>query len=121
MSNPTTSTFLTPELAKKCTEVADGTPLYAYSISKLNENADDCLAFPNAYGLTVRYAMKASPNGTILKLFNKKGIHIDASSGFEVRRAMVNGIPPENISLSTQELPKDFAELVDMGVKVNAW
>jgi len=86
----------------------------------LNKNADDCLAFPNAFGLTVRYAMKASPNGSILKLFNKKGIHIDASSGFEVKRAMQNGIPAENISLSTQELPSNFAELMDMGVKVNA-
>ena len=120
MSNPTESLFLSPETAKKCVDVANGTPLYAYSMDKLNENADACLAFPNAYGLTVRYAMKACPNGVILKLFNKKGIHIDASSGFEVRRAMANGIPAENISLSTQELPVDFAELVDMGVKVNA-
>jgi len=40
---------------------------------------------------------------------------------FQVRRAMSNGIPAENISLSTQELPSDFAELMDMGVKVNAW
>ena len=120
-SNPTESVFLTPESAKKCIDTASGTPLYAYSMEKLNENADACLAFPNAYGLTVRYAMKACPNGSILKLFHKKGIHIDASSGFEVRRAMANGIPAENISLSTQELPADFAELVDMGVKVNAW
>lgn len=120
MANPTESVFLSPETAKKCVEVAGGSPLYAYSMDKLVENADACLAFPNAYGLTVRYAMKACPNGVILKLFNKKGIHIDASSGFEVRRAMMNGIPAENISLSTQELPEDFAELVDMGVKLNA-
>ena len=120
-ANPSQSVFLTPESAKKCIEVANGTPLYAYSMDKLNQNADACLAFPNAYGLTVRYAMKACPNGSILKLFHKKGIHIDASSGFEVRRAIANGIPAENISLSTQELPEDFAELVDMGVKVNAW
>lgn len=120
MANPTESVFLTSETAKKCVDVAGGTPLYAYSMEKLSQNADDCLAFPNAYGLTVRYAMKACPNGSILKLFNKKGIHIDASSGFEVRRAIANGIPAENISLSTQELPEDFAELVDMGVKVNA-
>lgn len=33
---------------------------------------------------------------------------------------MQNGIPAENISLSTQELPSNFAELMDMGVKVNA-
>ena len=120
MSNPTASVFLTAETAKKSADVAGGTPLYAYSMDKLNENADACLAFPNAYGLTVRYAMKACPNGSILKLFNKKGIHIDASSGFEVRRAIANGIPAENISLSTQELPVDFAELVDLGIKVNA-
>jgi diaminopimelate decarboxylase len=121
MSNPTESVFLNAETAKKCIDIAGGTPLYAYSMDSLNENADRCLAFPNAFGLTVRYAMKACPNSTILKIFNKKGIHIDASSGYEVRRAMAAGIPAENISLSTQELPADFAELVDMGVKVNAW
>jgi len=64
--------------------------------------------------------MKASPNSAILKYFNSRGIHIDASSGFEARRAMSAGIPAENISLSTQELPDDFVELVKMGVKVNA-
>jgi diaminopimelate decarboxylase len=31
------------------------------------------------------------------------------------------GVPAEKISLSSQELPGDFAELVKMGVKVNAW
>ena len=113
MSNPSESVFLTPETAKKCSDVAGGTPLYAYSAETLTKNADDCLAFPNAYGLTVRYAMKACPNGAILKLFNKKGIHIDASSGFEVKRAMMNGIPAENISLSTQELPANFSELIE--------
>lgn len=30
------------------------------------------------------------------------------------------GVPPEKISLSSQELPIDFAELVQLGVKVNA-
>jgi len=33
---------------------------------------------------------------------------------------MAAGIPPENISLSTQELPKDFSDLINTGVKVNA-
>jgi diaminopimelate decarboxylase len=121
MVNPTKSVFLTPETAKACIEVAGGSPVYAYSMDKLEEAANACLAFPNAYGLTVRYAMKACPNRSILKFFHSKGIHIDASSGYEVRRAMTAGIPPENISLSTQELPSDFAQLVDMGVKINAW
>lgn len=120
MANPDKSVFLTPESAKACIDLA-GSPVYAYSLEKLEENANACLAFPNAYGLTVRYAMKASPNSSILKYFNSRGIHIDASSGYEARRAMSAGIPAENISLSTQELPADFAELVKMGVKVNAW
>jgi len=118
-SNPSKSVFLTSESAKACIE-AVGSPLYAYSKESLSKAADECLAFPNAYGLTVRYAMKASPNKAILQLFSKKGIHIDASSGFEVRRAISAGIPAENISLSTQEFPADFAEFVNMGVKVNA-
>lgn len=116
---PASSVFLSPETAKACVD-AVGSPCYAYSKQKLVEAADDCLSFPNAFGLTVRYAMKSSPNRAILQLFHQRGIHIDASSGFEVRRAVTAGIPPENISLSTQELPSDFAELVKMGVKINA-
>jgi len=66
--------------------------------------------------------MKACPNSTILKYFASRGICIDASSGFEVKRAMTTGgIPAENISLSSQELPEDFADLIKMGVKINAW
>jgi diaminopimelate decarboxylase len=119
-SNPSQAVFLTPETAKASIEVAGGTPLYAYSLAKLDEAADACLAFPHAYGLTVRYAMKACPNQAILNFFDGKGIHIDASSGLECRRAMAAGIPADHISLSTQELPADFAELVDLGVKLNA-
>lgn len=114
------SVFLTAESAKACTDLA-GSPVFAYSLEKLGESADACLAFPNAYGLTVRYAMKACPNSAILKFFSSKGIHIDASSGFEVKRAMDAGIPAENISLSTQELPENFADLIKLGVKINAW
>ena len=118
---PSSSGFLTPELAKACIDAASGTPLYAYSLDRLAESADAVLAFPNAYGLTVRYAMKACPNGSILKYFASRGICIDASSGYEVKRAMDAGIPAENISLSSQELPSNFEELVKMGVKINAW
>jgi diaminopimelate decarboxylase len=119
-SPPKQSVFLTPELAQKCIQVAGGTPLYAYSLDQLNRAADLCLAFPNAYGLTVRYAMKALPNAAILQFFNSKGIHMDASSGYEVRRAIAAGMDPTHISLSTQELPSDFAELAARGVKINA-
>jgi len=97
-----------------------GTPVYVYDEAALRAQARAAKAFPNAFGLTVRYAMKASPNAAILKVFLDEGLHIDASSGFEVERARRAGFAPEKISLSTQELPENIGELLDAGVLVNA-
>lgn len=97
-----------------------GTPVYLYSEEALRASAQAVLDFPNAYGLTARYAMKASPNRAILKLFNEMGLHIDASSGYEVHRAMAAGIAPEKISLSAQEIPRDLGALLNAGIQFNA-
>ncbi|NBD38178.1 MAG: diaminopimelate decarboxylase [Verrucomicrobia bacterium] len=97
-----------------------GTPLFVYDEARLREQCERALAFPAPYGLTVRYAMKAAPTAGLLRLFHQQGLHIDASSGFEIDRARAAGIPAENISLSTQELPVDFAEKVREGVAFNA-
>ncbi|MGZ0706740.1 diaminopimelate decarboxylase [Coraliomargarita sp. W4R53] len=97
-----------------------GTPIYVYDQKTLEANAAAVLAFPNAFGLTARYAMKASPNAAILKIFAKAGLHIDASSGHEVHRAMAAGIAAEKISLSAQELPEDLGDLLDAGIQLNA-
>jgi len=96
------------------------TPTYVYDERSLRRQAAAALAFPHAFGLTVRYAMKACPSAAILRLFHSLGLHVDASSGHEARRAMLAGIEPSRISLSTQELPEDFAELVRLGVVINA-
>jgi len=103
-------------------EVAEtfGTPCYVYDAKTLASRAEEALAFPNRYGLTVRYAMKACPTGAVLRLFDEMGLHFDASSTHEARRAIKAGIRPEKISLSTQELDGDFADLVELGVSVNA-
>lgn len=45
-----------------------GTPTYLYDAATLKDSARKALNFPNAYGVTVRYAMKASPNAAILKV-----------------------------------------------------
>ena len=97
-----------------------GTPTYVYDLATLRAQADAALAFPNEFGLTVRFAMKASPNAAVLRTFAARGLHIDASSGYEVHRALAAGIPPARISLSSQELPADFAALVRRGVEFNA-
>lgn len=111
--------FLTPEQAAELRE-RFGTPLYVYDERTLRAQAGEVLAFPNAFGLTVRYAMKASPNAAILQVLARCGLHIDASSGYECHRALRAGIPAEKISLSTQEFPADFAELHGRGIRFNA-
>lgn len=97
-----------------------GTPLYVYDEATLRAQAAAALAFPHAYGLTVRYAMKACPNAAFLKLFASLGLHFDASSGHEVERLRRAGIPMERISLSSQELPDNFADYVRQGLTINA-
>lgn len=111
--------FLNYESARQIAD-AFGTPVYVYDQASLEAAAQSVLDFPNAYGLTARYAMKASPNAAILKRFNQLGLWIDASSGYEVRRALAAGIKPHKISLSTQELPEDFAALYELGIEINA-
>ena len=111
--------FLLPVSARQIA-AAHGTPCYVYDQATLEAQAEAMLAFPNAYGLTVRFAMKACPNASVLKIFANKGLHFDASSGWEVRRAIHAGIPADRISLSSQELPEDFSTLLNKGVHVNA-
>ena len=111
--------FLTPDKAREARD-AFGTPAYIYDEATLTAQAQAALNFPNAFGLTVRYAMKASPNAAILQLFQKLGLHIDASSLYEVERALRAGFSPEKIVLSTQELGEGFAEYLKKGVHINA-
>lgn len=111
--------FLNFAKARQIAE-AHGTPLYIYDENTLRSNAEAVLAFPNAFGLTARYAMKAAPNASILRLFGEMGFHIDASSGYEAHRAMAAGIEAGKISLSAQELPADLGELLDAGMEMNA-
>ena len=113
------SGFLTFETAQKIAEKYS-TPCYVYDEAALVAQAKKALAFPNAFGLTVRFAMKASSNRAILRLFGSLGLHIDASSAYEVERAMLAGIPADRISLSSQPLPENLAELARAGGKYNA-
>ena len=97
-----------------------GTPVYVYDETRLTEAAQRVLAFPNAFGLTARYAMKALPNGHVLRLFDRLGLHFDASSGVEVERALKAGIAADKIALTAQELPANFPELHAAGMRFNA-
>lgn len=113
------SSFVNFPLAKKIRD-AFGSPIYVYDEKTLISQANKALEFPNAYGITVRFAMKACPNAAVLKIFRNLGLQFDASSGYEVERAMKCGILPMTISLSSQELPVNFKELIDAGIEFNA-
>lgn len=63
------SLLSTVRQSTRAIRAAVGTPAYVYDAATLKDNAKKCLAFPNAYGLTVRYAMKSLPNQAVLQLF----------------------------------------------------
>ncbi|MCC6698072.1 MAG: diaminopimelate decarboxylase [Candidatus Hydrogenedentes bacterium] len=97
-----------------------GTPAYVYSQSVLEAQARAVLSFPNAYGLTVRFAMKALPSAAVIRIFSEAGLQVDASSGFEAERAIKAGVPASHIQITAQQLPSNLKELVEQGVLFNA-
>lgn len=97
-----------------------GSPFYVYSEEFLLSQAEKVLSMPSAFGLTPRYAMKACPNLSIVKLLHSAGLKIDASSGFEAMRCLAIGIPGEDIQLTSQEMPVNISELVAAGIQFNA-
>lgn len=97
-----------------------GTPVFVYDQKTLEAQARRVLEFPNAFGLTARYAMKACPTAAVIKVLTDAGLHIDASSGFEAERAMRLGIPGGHIMVTAQQAPANLKELVDRGVLFNA-
>jgi len=97
-----------------------GTPVFVYDQRTLEQQARAVLAFPNAFGLTARYAMKALPTAAVLRVLTGAGLHIDASSAFEAARAMRAGVPPEWIQVTAQQVPDNLGELLDRGVRFTA-
>src|SRR5581483_80226 len=97
-----------------------GTPCYVYDRSLLEATARHALAFSAPYGFTLRYAMKANPSLGVLQVFRDLGLHIDASSDFEVERALRAGFAPDQIQLTSQVPSRRLAEFVGKGVRYNA-
>ncbi len=111
--------FLSPTQAAETRE-RFGTPCYVYDRATLEAAARTALAFPAPFGFTLRYAMKANPCRAILRVFTALGLHIDASSDHEVERALVAGVPPERIQLTSQNPSRRLDAFVPRGVRVNA-
>ncbi len=93
-----------------------GSPLYIYDEAAIIKNCQKLVNMPSAYGLTVRYAMKANSNRHILNLVHKLGLLFDMSSMNEVRRAKRAGIQYDAMLLTSQDVPEntDYRELETM-------
>ena len=105
--------------------VDHGTPVYVYDEALILERCRECVEMPQAYGLIVRYAMKANSNKKLLKVITGAGLHLDASSLYEVIRANLAGVPYDRIMLTTQEVHigeerSKLEELLKKGLKYNA-
>jgi diaminopimelate decarboxylase len=106
----------------QATQIRDrfGTPCYVYHRAALEAAASRALSFPAPFGFTLRYAMKANPSSGVLAVFRDLGLHIDASSDYEVERALRAGFPPATIQLTSQMPSTRLAEHVRRGVLFNA-
>lgn len=100
------------DLAKK-----HGTPLFVYSQNMLEERAKVLVNAQLPYGLTPRYAVKANNHPEIVRLFEKAGLHFDASSSYEALELLELGVAGEKISLSSQQPAHNLGELLAAGVR----
>ena len=101
-----------------------GTPLYFYDEKFIKDRCSFLLTMPNAFGLTVRFAMKSNSTKAILRTIYEQGLEIDASSFNEVIRAHMAGIAYEKIMLTSQEVPlgedrKALEDMILQGLRYN--
>ncbi|HEY5973336.1 MAG TPA: diaminopimelate decarboxylase [Geobacteraceae bacterium] len=101
-----------------------GTPVYLHDQEYIENSCEQLLSMPNAYGLHVRYAMKANSDRTVLRVVTNKGLDLDCSSLDEAARAHAAGIPYSRMMLTTQEVPsgaerKELEEMIKAGLKYN--
>ena len=105
-------------------EVAEryGTPIIVYSKQKIISNygriSNSFHNFTDNY--SIKYAIKANSNPSILSLLRETGAGVDASSYYEVMEALNSGFRSNNISYTANNSSsKELKRMVDLGVKIN--
>jgi diaminopimelate decarboxylase len=82
------------------------TPFYLYDGALILQRCREIRQMMPAISTFMpRYAMKANASKALLQLITRQGFGLDASSLNEVRRAVMAGIAPDAILLTTQEVP----------------
>ncbi|MCR4391734.1 MAG: diaminopimelate decarboxylase [Candidatus Acetothermia bacterium] len=84
------------------TEVANwfGTPCYLYSTRGILENLSRLRTALAGLPVELCYAVKANPNGAVLRLLSREGLGAEVVSGGELTRALRARFPPGKILFS---------------------
>ena len=62
--------FLSPEEVRSVA-AEFGTPVFVYDEAGIERAMRYLGDLPNAYGLTIRYSLKANPNAAVIRLFDR--------------------------------------------------
>lgn len=113
-------TFVTKQLVE---EIAKDfpTPYHIYDEAGIRQRARDLQkAFAWNRGFKEYFAIKATPNPFILKIFLEEGCGLDCSSYTELLMADALGIKGDDIMFSSNETPdEDFDLVMQMGGIIN--
>jgi diaminopimelate decarboxylase len=113
-------TFVTLEQLEKITEQYP-TPFHLYDEKGIRENARRLKrAFSWNKGFKEFFAVKATPNPTILKILHEEGCGTDCSSYTELLLSEKCGIVGEEIMFSSNATPtEEFAKALELGATIN--
>lgn len=97
------------------------TPFHIYDEQAIRNNARRLLkAFSWAPGFKEYFAVKATPNPSILRVLREEGIGADCSSLPELLLAKQAGITGEDIMFSSNDTPaEEYQAAVDLGAIIN--
>ena len=97
------------------------TPFHIYDEQAIRDNARKLLAaFSWAPGFKEYFAVKATPNPSILKILQEEGIGADCSSLAELILSQQAGIVGENIIFSSNDTPaEDYQAAQKLGAIIN--
>lgn len=95
-----------------------GTPVYVYSRATLERHARVFKAalahLPHAH---IAFAIKANPNLAVLKVMQREGLGADVVSGGELARALIAGMPGEDIVFSgVGKLAREMVQGLEAGI-----
>ena len=97
-----------------------GTPLYVYDADKIREKISVLRAAFEGIDLTIKYAVKANTNLSILRLMKENGVDMDVVSPQELEMGLIAGYEGSNITFTPSGV--HFSEIeyaVSKGAIVN--